>query len=173
MVYPTDSGYSLGCNALNKKAVQRLYHMKRDIKKYVMAIMVHQFGEIPEFAQVSNSSFRYMKHLIPGPYTFILPSTIRGKKILDVKRPEVGIRMPRHSFVQTLHSLCPDPILNTAAKIHESDLVIDPDDIEAEFGNNVDVIVDMGPVPIKPTTVISLVDGVPELIRQGVGPFSD
>jgi tRNA threonylcarbamoyl adenosine modification protein (Sua5/YciO/YrdC/YwlC family) len=169
LVYPTDSGYSLGCNALDKKAVQKLYHMKRDMKKYVMAIMVARFGEIPDFAEVETSTYRYMKHLVPGPFTFILQATRHGQKILQVKRKEVGIRMPDHVFVRDLHALCDDPILNTAARINDDDLFIDPDDIEDEFGHMVDAIIDMGEVAIKPTTIVSMLTGAPEVIREGAG----
>lgn len=171
VVYPTDSGYSLGCNALSKKAVQRLYHLKRGIKKYLMALMLMDFGKIPEFAKVDNQAFRYMKSLVPGPYTFILPATHAGRKILDVNRTEIGIRMPDHAFFKALCDHLDGPVLNTAAKITEEDLFIDPLDIEARYGKVVDLIVDMGPIPIRPTTVIDLTGAGPELVRQGAGPL--
>lgn len=169
VVYPTDSGYSVGCNALSKRAISRLYHLKRALKKYVMAIMVSEFSSITEFADVKNTAYRYMKNKLPGPYTFILPATKQGKKILDVKRPEIGVRMPQHPFFETFHQFYKKPILNTAAKVEEDDYFIEPDEIENKFGKRVDLIVDMGPVPVIPTSVISLVDGSPELIRQGAG----
>src|SRR5687768_3000119 len=71
LVYPTDSGYSLGCNALSRPAVQKLYRVKRAVKKYVMALMFQDFSAITEFARVDNYAFRTMKRLMPGPYTFI------------------------------------------------------------------------------------------------------
>lgn len=171
VIYPTDSGYSMGCYANDKKSINRLYHMKRNVTKYVMALMFHEFSSITDFAIVENIAYRYMKNRLPGPYTFILKANKQGKKILDVKRPEIGVRMPEHPFFETLHSISTEPILNTAARIHHDDFYIDPDDIEEVFGNSVDLLVDMGPVPHNPTTVVSLVDGMPELIRQGVGEF--
>ena len=169
-VYPTDSGYSLGCDARNRVAVNKLYHLKRAIKKYVMALMVRDFSAVSDFARVDNFAFRYMKKIAPGPYTFILPATVHGRKILDVKRPEVGVRMPTHPFADALFALKPDLILlTTAAKIREDDIFTDPAEIEDAFGHEVDLVLDMGPVAVNPTTVISLVDGEAVVIREGQG----
>jgi tRNA threonylcarbamoyl adenosine modification protein (Sua5/YciO/YrdC/YwlC family) len=172
VIYPTDSGYSMGCDALSKKAVNKLYHVKRAMKKYLMALMVRDFSELSEFAKVDTSAFRYMKSLVPGPYTFVLPATVRSRKILDVNRPEVGVRMPDCPFTNTLFALSPQAvILTTAAKIREEDNFIDPGEIEETYGHLVDLIVDMGPQAINPTTVISLVDEAPVVIREGAGPI--
>lgn len=169
-VYPTDSGYSLGCDALNKGAVEKLYHLKRAMKKYLMGLMVRDFSRIPEFARLENEAYRYMKRLVPGPYTFILPATTRGKKILDVNRPEIGIRMPTCPFGDALFALKPDMVLlTTAARIRDEDGFTDPDEIEAAFGHAVEIVADLGPVPQNPTTVIRLVTGEPEVLRHGAG----
>jgi tRNA threonylcarbamoyl adenosine modification protein (Sua5/YciO/YrdC/YwlC family) len=169
-VYPTDSGYSLGCDARNRVAVNKLYHLKRAMKKYMMALMVRDFSTVTDFARVDNTAYRYMKKIVPGPYTFILPATAHGKKILDVKRPEVGVRMPSHPFADALFALKPDFILlTTAAKVNEDEHFADPEEIEEAFGHDVDLVLGMGPVAVNPTTVISLVSGEPELIREGQG----
>ncbi len=170
VVYPTDSGYSMGCDALSRKGVQKLYHIKRGMKKYLMALMVRDFSALSDFAKVETSAYRYMKYLVPGPYTFILPATVRARKLLDVNRPEVGVRMPNTPFTNTLFEIAPGSIiLTTAAKITEADNFIQPTDIEEMYGNLVDMIVDLGPLPITPTTVISLVSESPEVLREGAG----
>lgn len=172
VVYPTDSGYSLGCNALSKVGVRKLYHLKRAMKKYLMALMIRDFATVTEFARVENSAFRVMKKLTPGPYTFILPSTVRGRKILDVNRPEIGIRMPDCPFGNAVFQLRPEYVLlTTAAKIREDESLIDPEEIQKVFGHEVDIIVDLGPMALQPTTVIRIMDGEPEMIRMGSGPF--
>jgi tRNA threonylcarbamoyl adenosine modification protein (Sua5/YciO/YrdC/YwlC family) len=171
VIYPTDSGYSLGCNALSRKALNKLYHVKRAMKKYLMALMVRDFSALSEFARIDNAAFRYMKHLVPGPYTFVLPSTVRARKLLEVNRPEVGVRMPRSAFTDALFALAPKSvILTTAAKIQEEDILIDPVQIEEQYGHLVDLIVDQGPKPVTPTTVIALREESVEVIREGAGP---
>jgi tRNA threonylcarbamoyl adenosine modification protein (Sua5/YciO/YrdC/YwlC family) len=170
VIYPTDSGYSMGCDALSRKGVHKLYHLKRAMKKYLMALMVRDFSALSEFAKVETSAFRYMNHLVPGPFTFILPATVRARKILDVNRPEVGVRMPHSPFTNALFELAPGAvILTTAAKIQEEDNFIHPADIEDQYGNMVDMIVDVGALPVTPTTVVSLVGESPEIIREGAG----
>ncbi len=171
-VYPTDSGYSLGCDARNRSAVNRLYHLKRAMKKFLMALMVRDFSAISDFARVDNVAYRFMKRLVPGPYTFILPATAHGRKLLDVKRPEAGVRMPSHPFADALFSLRPEIVLlTTAAKVKEDEIFADPGEIEAAFGHEVDLVMGMGTIAVNPTTVVSLVSGDPELVRQGQGPF--
>lgn len=171
-VYPTDSGYSLGCDARHRAAVNRLYHLKRAMKKYLMALMVRDFSAVTDFARVDNLAYRTMKRLVPGPYTFILPATALGRKILDVKRPEVGVRMPAHPFADALFALRPEIVLlTTAAKVREDEFFTDPEEIEAAIGHDVDLVMGMGAMPVNPTTVVSLVSGDPDLIRQGQGPF--
>jgi tRNA threonylcarbamoyl adenosine modification protein (Sua5/YciO/YrdC/YwlC family) len=121
---------------------------------------------------VETSAFRYMKSVVPGPYTFVLPATVRSRKILDVNRPEVGVRMPDSPFTNTLFQMAPESvILTTAAKIQEEDSFIDPEDIEATYGHLVDLIVDLGPLAVTPTTVISLIGEAPEILREGAGPI--
>lgn len=170
VIYPTDSGYSMGCDALSQKGVQKLYHLKRAMKKYVMAVMVRDFSALSDFAKVDTAPFRYMKAIVPGPYTFILPATMRAKKILNVNRPEIGVRMPSSPFTDALFELSPSAvILTTAAKIEEEDQFIHPADIDEKYGNLVDLILDVGALPITPTTIISLLTEAPEIIREGAG----
>jgi len=170
IVYPTDSGYSMGCDISSSKGVQKLYHLKRAMKKYVMALMVRDFSALSDYAKIDTAPFRYMKALVPGPYTFILPSTIRARKVLNVNRPEVGVRMPSSPFTDSLFELAPGAvILTTAAKIKEEDHFIHPADIEEMYGNVVDMVLDVGALPVNPTTIISLMTDAPEVIREGAG----
>jgi tRNA threonylcarbamoyl adenosine modification protein (Sua5/YciO/YrdC/YwlC family) len=165
VVYPTDSGYSMGCDVNNVKAIQKLYQLKRGIKKYVMALMFQNFSDITEYCKVDNNAYRFMKARTPGPYTFILPSQIHIHRKLKVNRPEIGVRMPDHVFLKSLHEFFEGPILNTAAKLSEEDVVISVEDIIEVFGKQVDAIVNFGDVPHCPTNIINLMGPEPEIIR--------
>jgi tRNA threonylcarbamoyl adenosine modification protein (Sua5/YciO/YrdC/YwlC family) len=172
VVYPTDSGYSLGCNARSPKAINRLYHMKRAMKKYVMALMCHDFAVLHEFVKIDNSAFRIFKRYTPGPYTFILPATQKGRKQLDVNRPEIGVRIPSCSFCDALWKIKPDLILvTTAARVRDDEHFVNAADIEEAFGHEVDLIADLGEMAVTPTTIVSLVNGEPEVLREGQGVF--
>jgi len=172
VVYPTDSGYSLGCNARSRKAIRRLYHLKRAMKRYLMALMARDYAALTDFVKVDNAAFRVLKRYTPGPYTFILPATLQGRKQLEVNRPEIGVRIPDSIFSRALWQLHPGMILlTTAARLDEDDRFSNAQDIEAAFGHEVDLVVDLGEMPVNPTTIVSLVHGEPEVIREGQGNF--
>lgn len=165
VIYPTDSGYSLGCDAHNIKAIQKLYQVKRNMKKYWMALLVDQISSIPEYAKVDNSAFKLIKRTMPGPYTYILPSQIDIARKLKVKRKEIGIRMPDFPVIQALFDQGQGPILNTAARLEDDVNFTEPDDIIQKFKGQADLFLNIGEVQINPTNIISLVEGEPEVIR--------
>ncbi len=171
IIYPLDSGYALGCSARSRKAANRLYQLKGTRVKYLMALVAADFSVVSDFAKVDNFAFRYMKHVLPGPYTFILPVAHQGKRILDVNRTEVGIRMPKSAFLAALYEVDPSLVLlATSARVADDEAIQNPDDIEAKYAGQVDAIIDMGPIPELPTTVISLTGGEPVVVREGAGP---
>ena len=126
VLYPTESGYAIGCSAESTRAIHRLYQLKKPMKKFVMAIILPDIRRASEYAHVSNFAFQIMKHRVPGPYTFILPADPSIARKLDVKRPEVGFRMPEHPFFKELFRLYDKPILSTAAKLSDDEIFTDP-----------------------------------------------
>jgi len=171
VVYPTNTGYAIGCLASSHKGRDRLYKLKGKDKAKVMALLFHDFSHIAQYARVSNFAFRTMKHVVPGPYTFILPSLNKTAKLLDTKRPEVGVRMPSHPFLMALLPLLDGPLLNTAAKF-----TTEPDEehlsgeaIHDRFKHLVDMVVDAGEIIPIGTTILSLVTESVELVRKGQG----
>jgi tRNA threonylcarbamoyl adenosine modification protein (Sua5/YciO/YrdC/YwlC family) len=165
VIYPTRAGYSIGCDAENKKAIDRLYAVKKPIKKPLMALLFQNFSDITKYAQVDNAAFRLMREKMPGPYTFILPAQIHIARKLDVKRHEIGVRMPTHPFLIELHHHFQNPILNTAARLDEDGHYTRADELEKAFRGKVDLLIDCGEIQINPTTVVSLLNGAPEVLR--------
>lgn len=164
VLYPTESGYAVGCNAESPKAIHKLYLLKKPMKKFVMALILPDIRRASEYAHVSNFAFSIMKQRVPGPYTFILPADPSIARKLDVKRPEVGFRMPTHPFFKELFQIFDKPILSTAAKLSDEEFT-DPDAIWNQFEHSVNMMVDCGPIQINPTNIISLVHDEVEIIR--------
>ncbi|MFA6623421.1 MAG: L-threonylcarbamoyladenylate synthase [Fibrobacteraceae bacterium] len=164
VLYPTESGYAVGCNAESPKAIHKLYLLKKPMKKFVMALILPDIRRASEYAHVSNFAFSIMKQRVPGPYTFILPADPSIARKLDVKRPEVGFRMPTHPFFKELFQIFGKPILSTAAKLSDEEST-DPDAIWNQFEHSVNMMVDCGPIQINPTNIISLVHDEVEIIR--------
>ncbi len=173
VVYPTESGYAMGASTGSPKAMARLYKLTNPVKTKVLSLLFHDFSQVSEFANVSNFAFRTMKHLVPGPYTFILPAKHRTAKLLGVKRPEVGVRLPEHAFLRALLASHPHPLLSAAARFseRESEIFSDAVELEEQYGRNVDLVIDAEPIEPTGTTIVSLLDDELALVRSGIGPL--
>lgn len=164
VLYPTESGYAIGCNAESPKAIHKLYALKKPMKKFFMALILPDIRSATDYAHISNFAFNIIKQRVPGPYTFILPADPHIARKLDVKRPEIGIRMPEHPFFKELFQYFDKPILSTAAKLSEED-VYETDILWDTFQRSVDMMIDCGNIEINPTNVVSLVGDQVEVIR--------
>lgn len=165
LLYPTESGYAIGCNAESQKAINKLYALKKPMKKYVMALLFKDMSKVSEYAKIDNFTFKLIKNKIPGPYTFIVPAHTRIQRRLNVKRQEVGIRFSNNSFLKALFDEFEYPILNTAARINDDEYFTDPDELIKLFNNKVDLALHCGKIPIMPTNVVSIIDHEVEVIR--------
>lgn len=164
VLYPTESGYAIGCNAESTKAIHKLYALKKPMKKFFMALILPDISRATDYARVDNFAFNIMRPRVPGPYTFILPADPHIARKLDVKRAEIGIRMPTHPFFKELFLHFDKPILSTAAKISDDD-IFDTDVLYSTFEHSVNLMIDAGPIEINPTNIISLVGGHVEILR--------
>jgi tRNA threonylcarbamoyl adenosine modification protein (Sua5/YciO/YrdC/YwlC family) len=165
LLYPTDSGYAICCSAASTKAINKLYKLKKPMKKAFMALILPEISEANGYARINNFAFQILKTHTPGPYTFILPADPHIARKLDVHRPEIGIRISPHVFIKSLFEHFEHPILSTAAKIEENQAFTLPEELKPIFQHRVDVFADMGEVFISPTNVIRLVDNEIEVIR--------
>ena len=165
VLYPTESGYAIGCNAESTKAIHKLYMLKKPMKKFFMALILPDISRASEYAHVSNFAFNIMKQRVPGPYTFILPADASIARKLDVKRPEIGIRMPEHPFFKELFQHFDKPILSTAAKLSDETEFTNPDDIWNLFEHQIEMMIDCGEIEINPTNIVSLINNEVEVIR--------
>lgn len=165
VVYPTDSGYALGCSADSHKGIEKLYALKKPLKKFVMALLFLEISKASEYAVIDNYAFKIIKPRIPGPYTFILPAELRIVRKLDVKRPEIGCRWPDHPVLRSLLQELSGPIVNTAAKTEELQELTDPDEIWNLFHGTVDLMLDVGDVAINPTNIVKIGNGSVDVLR--------
>ncbi len=174
LVYPTESGYGMGCSAASPKALNKLYKLVDPLKAKVLALLFFDFSQIAQYAEVSNFAFRTMKPIMPGPYTFILPARTKTAKLLGVKRPEVGVRMPQHPFLRALLEVHEHPLVNTAARFsnRENEEFETGEAVESQYGKSVDLVVDSGDIPVSGTTIVSLLDDDIRLVRLGIGPLA-
>lgn len=171
VIYPTDTVYAIGCDALNVRAVEKICRMKGiNPQKSDLSIICYDLSNLSEYAKVSNAAFKLMKKNLPGPFTFILPTSNELPKIYK-NRKEVGIRVPDNLIVRTLVKELGNPILTTS--LHYDDEVIeystDPELIYEKYENLVDLVIDGGYGGMEPSTVINCTTDDFEIIRQGKG----
>jgi len=169
IVFPTDTGYALGCDLFNKKSIDRIYQIKkRDVKK-PLSFICSDLKELSQFAVVNNPAYRAMRRLLPGPYTFVLPATKMVPKLLVSRRSSVGIRVPNHPVTLALVNSLRHPIIGTSCSNPEGVAFENAKDIAKFLGKSIDLILDCGPVASEPSTVIDFSTPEPVIVRQGKG----
>ena len=130
------------------------------------------FKDIAKYAKVSDYAYRTMKHLLPGPYTFILPAAKLVPKKLWSKSKTVGIRVPNNNITLKLVEELGNPIISTSTTNRKGDIIYDPFEIKNIFNTQVDLMLSMGPITGEPSTVVDLSEDEPEVIREGAGDVS-
>lgn len=171
IIYPTDTVYAIGCDALNVRAVEEICKMK-DINpaKSNLSIICYDLSNISEYAKVDNAIFKLMKKNLPGPFTFILNTTSSLPKIYKNKKT-VGIRIPDNNIIRELVRNLGNPILTTSVKDEDEviEYTTDPELIYEKYQDKIDIVIDGGFGGIEGSTVVDCTSDEPEIIRQGKG----
>jgi len=170
-VYPTESGYALGCHIGDKKALERICQIRGISKNHNFTLVCKDLSELSEYARVDNTIFRLIKNNTPGAYTFVFKGTKEvPKRLLNPKKKTIGIRIPENPIAQALLVALDEPIMSTTLIMPgESRAEFDPEHIRDLLEHQVDLIIDGGYLGEKPTTVIDFSEGVGEILRVGQG----
>ncbi len=171
VIYPTDTLYAIGCDALNVRAVEKICDLKGiNPEKSNLSIICNDLSVISEYARVSNTIFKLMKRNLPGPFTFILPTTSSLPKIYK-KRKTVGIRVPDNNIIREIVAHLGNPVLSTSIKDTDDEIeyTTDPELILEKWSTFADIVVDGGIGGIDASTVVDCTESEPVIIRQGKG----
>ncbi|KFI21902.1 L-threonylcarbamoyladenylate synthase [Nitrosococcus oceani] len=171
IVYPTDSGYALGCRVGNKAAADRIRQIRGLGNRHEFSLVSRDLSELSLYAKVGNSAFRLLKALTPGAYTFIFKATREvPRRLQDPKRRTIGIRVPDNTVTQVLLTTLDEPLISSTLLLPGEDIPLtDPEEIRDRIGSQVDLIIDGGYCGFEPTTVVDLVEDMPKVIREGKG----
>lgn len=175
IVYPTDSGYALGCVLGNADAQARIRQIRGVDDKHLFSLMCRNLSELGNYAVVSNSQFRLLKANTPGAYTFILNATREvPRKLQHPKRSTIGIRVPQHAVVQALLEAIDTPLLSMTFSLPDDEDVslMEPWAMRERLERVVDLVIEVKHCEAGATTVIDLTDETPVLIREGLGDLS-
>lgn len=169
IAYPTDTYYGIGCDLFSKKGIDRLYGLKNRDRRKPLAFLCPDLSDVAKYAKVSNFGYRTMRQLTPGPFTFVLEATRLVPEMMQSKQKQVGIRVPQAPLMLAIAAKLGRPIVTTSATIDESDVLTDAKSIKDALGNRLDLILDGGTQPSEPSTIVSLIGDVIEVLRQGKG----
>lgn len=173
VVYPTDTIYGIGCDLMNRKSIERLCHiMKIKPHKLDLSFICNDLSHISDYVKrIDTPVFKLLKKALPGPFTFILESSSRVPKILDVNKKTVGIRIPDHPIPRAIVATLTNPLITSSIK--DDDLIkaytTDPEEIYEDFKQHVDIVIDGGAGGNVPSTVVDCTKTPFEIIRQGLG----
>jgi tRNA threonylcarbamoyl adenosine modification protein (Sua5/YciO/YrdC/YwlC family) len=171
IVYPTDSGYALGCHLGDKKALERICRIRDIDKDHNFTLVCQDLSQISEYTRVDNSAFRLLKANTPGAYTFIFKGSKEvPKRLLNPKKKTIGIRVPDNTIAQALLTELAEPIMSTSLIMPGQDMAeYDPEQIRDLLEHQVDLIVNGGHLGEHPTTVIDFSNDSIEILRVGEG----
>ncbi|BAP57762.1 translation factor [Thioploca ingrica] len=171
IVYPTDSSYALGCHIGDKSAMERLSRIRQTNKEHNFTLVCRDLSEIATYANLDNMSFRFIKSLIPGPYTFILKATHEvPRRLQNPKRKTIGLRIPDHIIAQAILGALSEPIMSSTLIMPNKEMPeTEPEEIKELLEKQVDLIIDGGNCGFEPTTVIDLLEDTPQILRYGKG----
>lgn len=170
IVYPTDSGYALGCGIGEKQAMDRIVAIRKLPENHNFTLVCSDLSELSNYALVTNQSYRLIKNNVPNPYTFILPATKEVPRRLLTKRKTIGIRVPDNAIALALIAALGEPILSCSLMLPDETITqSDPDMIRDYLEHQVDLIIHGGYLGQAPTTVVDLTQDSPDIIRIGSG----
>jgi tRNA threonylcarbamoyl adenosine modification protein (Sua5/YciO/YrdC/YwlC family) len=173
IIYPTDTLYGIGCDALNVRAVEKICALKGiNPQKSNLSIICNDLSFISEYAKVDTPTFKLMRKNLPGPFTFILPTTSSLPKIYK-NRKTIGIRVPDSNIIREIVAQLGNPVLNTSARIigteEDIEYITDPELLYEKWGNVADIVIDGGYGDTEPSTIVDCTGDEPEIKREGKG----
>jgi len=172
IAYPTDTYYGIGCDIMNKKAIEKIYLLKQRDRNKPFSFICSNLKNISHYAKVSNYAYKTMKRLLPGPYTFILEGSKMVPKIMLTRRKTAGIRVPKNNICIAMVEAFGHAVISTSATLPDGTILNDPSLINDFFKSRIDLVIDGGPAPEQPSSVIRIIDDEPEIIRKGLGDVS-
>jgi tRNA threonylcarbamoyl adenosine modification protein (Sua5/YciO/YrdC/YwlC family) len=172
IAYPTDTTYGIGCSIFNKKGIERIYQMKQRVRSKPFSFICSGISDVSRYARVSNGAFKILKRFLPGPYTFVLEATRDVPDLLLTRQKTVGIRMPDNRICLELVAALGNPIVTTSANLSGEEPEGDPRVIEEVFGSRLDFVIDGGMLATDVSSVVSLLETQPVVLREGLGDVS-
>lgn len=174
IAYPTDSGYALGCHIGDKAAMASIRRIRQLDDKHNFTLVCRDLSELAVYAKVSNADYRLIKSVTPGAYTFILPASREvPRRLQNPRRKTIGLRVPDHPITQALLTELGEPLMSSTL-ILQGELfpMSDAKDIREALEHQLELVIDGGHCVFEPTTVVTLQNGLVNVVRKGRGELA-
>ena len=170
IIFPTDTVYAYGCDIKDKRAIERIYRLKKMDKHKPLSFIFTEISEINNYTRnISNEAYKIMKKAFPGPYTFILNASKLVPKFVVTNQKTVGVRIPDNNIAISLVKALGRPILATSVSDLNGEYILEPSDLEKKFKNEIDLVIDCGPKISSPSTIVDMTEDNFKIIREGKG----
>jgi tRNA threonylcarbamoyl adenosine modification protein (Sua5/YciO/YrdC/YwlC family) len=171
IAYPTDSSYALGCHLGDAQAADRIRRIRGVGDDHHLTLVLRDLSEIGHFARLDNWQFRIVRQGTPGRFTFVLPATREvPRRLKHPRRSTIGVRVPGHPVVQALLDELAEPLLSSTLILPgATEPLNDAHEIHDTLGRVLELVIDAGPCPAEPTTVVDLAVAPPVIVRRGAG----
>jgi len=170
IVFPTDTVYAYGCDFKDKRAIERIYRLKKMEKHKPLSFIFTEISEMNDYARnISDDAYKIMKKAFPGPYTFIFKASKLVPKIVATNQKTVGVRIPDNNIAIELVKALGRPLLSTSVSTLSGNYIVEPKDLEKNLRNEVDLVIDCGPKISTPSTIIDMTEDRFRIIREGKG----
>lgn len=176
IIYPTDTVYSMACDLMNRKSVEKMAQLKGvKVEKINFSLICYDLSSISDYTvQFSNATYKLLNRALPGPYTFILNANTSVPKLFKSNKKTIGIRIPDNKIAREIVEALGNPLLSTS--VHDDDeiteYITDPELIHEKYENAVDIVIDGGYGHNHASTVIDCTEEEPIIIREGIGSLS-
>lgn len=170
IVFPTDTVYAYGCDIKDKRAIERIYRLKKMERHKPLSFIFTEISEISDYARlVSDDAYKIMKKALPGPYTFIFKASKLVPKVVATNQKTVGVRIPANNIAIEIVKTLGRPLLATSVSNMSGNYIVEPKDLEKIYRNEVDLVIDCGPKISSPSTVIDMTEDTFRVLREGKG----
>ncbi len=168
---PTDSSYALVSHIGDKHAVDKIRRIRQVDEKHNFTLLCKDLAHVSNFTKINNDTYRLIKALTPGPFTFILDATKEvPRRLQHPKKKTIGIRIPDNIVIQQIVNELDEPLCSSSLILpNQSEAETDPYEIREKIEQDLDLIIDFGIIESLETTVISCTESTIEITRQGIG----
>lgn len=175
IIFPTETVYGIGANALSEKAVNKIFAVKTRAKNNPLIVHLKDKLEIEKYAIISNQiEQKLIDAFMPGPFTIILKKKEIIPSCVTANMDSVGIRIPIHQMAHDFLELVNVPIAAPSANISSRPSGTKVDDIKDEFDSLVPYIIDNGEATIGlESTVVKVINNIPTILRPGFVTYED